>query len=180
MLLVFRPFRVGDVIIVAGHTGKVDEIGLFVTTLDTPDNRRLLLPNSAIFGATIENVTHHATRRADISIGVAYGADLDETRRVLSECVREVSGVLEEPAPVVVLSGLADSSVNWSVRLWCQTTDYFAVLEGGTRAVKRALDQAGIGIPYPTMDVNFVQPLPMPTLAALPATRSLPPEGLSS
>jgi small conductance mechanosensitive channel len=156
MLLVFRPFNVGDVINAAGVTGKVDEIGIFTTTVDTPDNRRLVVPNGAVFGSTIENATYHDRRRVDVSLGVAYSADLDATRAVLEAVATANPKVLTEPAPVVVLTGLGDSSVNWVIRAWVLTPDYWAVLEELLRAVKYALDDAGIGIPYPTMDVNLV------------------------
>ncbi len=154
MLLIFRPFKVGDVVSVAGHTGKVNEIELFTTTMDTPDNRRLILPNGAIFGASIENVTFHDKRRVDVAVGVDYSADIDKTRAVLTEAATSVAGRLQEEAPVVVLVELGASSVDWSVRVWSQTADYFAVKEALTEAVKKSLDQAGIGIPFPQMDVH--------------------------
>ncbi|MEM8558717.1 MAG: mechanosensitive ion channel domain-containing protein [Bacteroidota bacterium] len=155
MLLTFRPFTVGDVINAAGVVGKVDEIGLFVTTLDTVDNRRIIVPNGSLFGATIENITHHSTRRADVAVGTDYSADLDETRAVLEGVFAKVDGVLTEPAPQVYLSDLGDSSINWSVRAWCQAGDFWTVKEKVTRQVKVDLDAAGIGIPFPQMDVHL-------------------------
>lgn len=156
MLLVFRPFKVGDVVKAAGVTGKIIEIELFTTRMDTPDNRRLILPNSAVFGGTIENVTFHETRRVDLTVGCDYNADLRQSRALLQKVVAELEGALQDPAPAVVLVNLGDSSVDWAVRVWCKTGDYFAVLERLTEAVKDALDGAKIGIPYPTMDVNIV------------------------
>lgn len=155
MLLVFRPFKVGDVISVAGVLGKVCEIDLFSTVLDTFDNRRMILPNSSVFGATIENVTYHPKRRVDVNVGVAYEADLDQTRRVLEETARNVPGRLEDEDIQVVLLELGDSSVNWQVRVWAPTTDYFPVKDATTRAVKMALDEAGIVIPFPQLDVHY-------------------------
>ena len=155
MLLIFRPFKVGDVITVAGTTGKVYEISLFTTLLDTPDNRRIIVPNGTIFGSTIENITHHATRRADINVGADYGASLEETRDVLLKAAATVEGGLSDPAPAVVCTGLGDSSVDWQVRIWCNTADTLGVIELGTRVVKNALDEAGIGIPFPQMDVHL-------------------------
>jgi small conductance mechanosensitive channel len=155
MLLIFRPFKVGQLINVAGVTGKVDEIELFTTTLDTFDNRRLILPNSSIFGATIENIGHHNDRRVDIKVSCAYSADLDETRQVLYQACDRIPLVLADPAPIVVLTDLADSSVDWSVRVWCNNGDYFSVREELLRSVKYALDEAGIQIPFPQMDIHL-------------------------
>ncbi len=155
MLLIFRPFKVGDFVSVAGQTGKVNEIELFTTTLDTPDNRRLILPNGAVFGATIENITFHATRRADIAIGVDYTADIDKTREVLCEAIKSIPNILDDPAPQVALTGLGASSVDWAVRVWANASDIWPVKEATLRAVKNALDDASIGIPFPQMDVHL-------------------------
>ena len=155
MLLVFRPFKVGDVVTVAGQTGKVNEIGMFTTTMDTPDNRRLILPNGAVFGAVIENVSHHATRRVDVAVGSDYAADLDQTRQVLLKAAAEVENVLADPELAVVLTELGGSSINWSVRVWVEAANYWPVKDALTRAVKVALDGAQIGIPFPQMDVHF-------------------------
>ena len=155
MLLIFRPFKVGDVVSVAGQTGKVDEIELFTTTLDTPDNRRLILPNSNVFGAVIENISYHEKRRADVNVGVEYSAQIDETRMVLLKAAMGVEGRLEQEEPKIVLTGLGGSSVDWQVRVWCKREDFWAVKEATTRAVKLALDEAGIGIPFPQMDVHL-------------------------
>lgn len=154
MLLIFRPYRVGDVINVNGVTAKVEEIELFTTTFDTPDKRRIIMPNSEIFGNTIENVSHHKTRRVDVSVGTAYEADIDQARAALTEAARSVDGRLPEEDPVVYLGGLGDSSIDWSVRVWVNAADYWAVKERLTRDVKYALDKAGIGIPYPQRDIH--------------------------
>src|ERR1041384_5531905 len=106
MLLIFRPYKVGDEVNVAGYTGTVREIELFTTDIDTPDNRRIIVPNSSIFGAVIENITHHPVRRLSVSVGTAYAADIDETRRVLDRAVRSVTLILPQPAPAVVLEDL--------------------------------------------------------------------------
>ena len=155
MLLVFRPFKVGDVVSVGGTTGKVFEIELFTTTLDTPDNRRFIVPNSAVFGATIENVTYHETRRVDVAVGTDYSADLAKTREVLAAAANGVAGRLDNEDVVIYLTELGGSSVDWSVRVWAKTEDYWAVREALTRDVKDALDDAGIGIPFPQMDVHM-------------------------
>lgn len=154
MLLIFRPYRVGDVISVNGVTAKVEEIELFTTTFDTPDKRRIIMPNSAIFGNTIENVSHHPTRRVDVSVGTAYEADIDQARAALMEAARNVEGRLPEEEPVIYLSELGGSSIDWAVRVWVNAADYWAVKERLTRDVKYALDKAGIGIPYPQRDIH--------------------------
>ncbi|MCC5830240.1 MAG: mechanosensitive ion channel [Phycisphaeraceae bacterium] len=158
MLLIFRPFRVGDVVSVAGITAKVNEIELFTTTFDTPDNRRIIIPNGAIYGGNIENISHHAERRVDVNVGVEYSADLDQTREVLgraAESLKEKMVEGEGRGYAVVLLDLGDSSVNWVVRFWCKAPDFWAVKDALTRAVKRHLDEAGLGIPFPQMDVHL-------------------------
>lgn len=158
MLLVFRPFKVGDVISVAGQLGKVNEIDLFMTDIDTPDGRRVILPNGQIFGNTIENITHHPRRRADVPVGVAYDADIDRTRAVLEAAVRTVTPRLDDPAPEVSLGDLGPSSVNWTIRVWTKREDFGATRQATIRAAKLALDEAGIGIPFPQMDVHLRLP----------------------
>jgi small conductance mechanosensitive channel len=154
MLLTFRPFTVDDVISAAGVVGKVKLIGLFATTLDTPDNRRIIVPNATIFGDTIENITYHDIRRVDVGVGTDYGADLEKVREVLLEAVARVDGVLAEPAPQIFLSELGGSSIDWQVRVWGDTAAYWDVYQATMLATKNALDDAGIGIPYPQMDVH--------------------------
>jgi len=155
MLLIFRPFEMGDKVSTAGITGAVVELGLFATLFDTPDNRRIIVPNGAIFGSTIENHTHHDTRRVDVNVGTAYDADLEGTRSVLASVAEKVEGGLDTPAPQVYLSELGASSVDWAVRVWTATPDYWAVRERLTDQIKQALDEEGIGIPYPQMDVHI-------------------------
>jgi small conductance mechanosensitive channel len=155
MLLIFRPFKVGDVITVGGETGKVYETAIFSTTLDTADNRRIILPNGNIFGTTIENITYHDTRRVDVSVGVDYTADIDRVREVLTEVAAGVPGRLDDPPAQIILSDLGASSVDWTVRIWSATDDYWAVREEALESIKKRLDIAGIGIPYPQMDVHL-------------------------
>jgi small conductance mechanosensitive channel len=158
MLLIFRPYKVGDEVNVAGYTGTVREIELFTTAIDTPDNRRVVVPNSSIFGAVIENITHHPLRRASVDVGTAYNADIDETRRVLERAVRTVPLIVTEPATTVVLTELGASSVNWSVRGFARREQYGEAKQALIRAVKVALDQAGIGIPFPQMEIHYELP----------------------
>jgi len=155
MLLVFRPFKIGDVVQVGGVTAKVTQIDLFTTMLDTPDNRRIIMPNGNIFGNEIENITYHPTRRVDVSVGTEYPADLDEVRRVLMGAAKSIEGVLKDPEPVVYLVEMGGSSINWAVRAWANTPDFWAVKERLTRQIKYDLDKADIGIPFPQMDVHI-------------------------
>lgn len=158
MLLIFRPYKVSDLIVVGGHMGKVDEIDLFSTTLDTPDNRRIVIPNGSIFGNTIENMSYHQNRRVEVPVGLSYSADIDQTYEVLMRAVCAVAGVLTEPAPEVILLELGNSSVNWAIRAWTPKTEFLLVKQRIVRAAKIALDQAGLEIPFPQMDVNLRGP----------------------
>lgn len=155
MLLFFRPFRVDDTVVVNGVTAKVYQINLFNTELDTFDNRRIIMPNSKVFDNTIENISFHPRRRVEVAVGTAYGADLDETRRVLERAATGVEGGLADPAPAVILLELGASSVNWVVHVWAASSDFGAVKQRLIRGVKAALDEAKIGIPFPQMDVHL-------------------------
>ena len=154
MLLVFRPFKVGDVVNAAGVTGKIEQIELFTTEFKTFDNRKIVVPNASVFGANIENVTAYETRRCDVAVGVEYAADIDRTRAVLEKAVASLDKRIDEPPAQVFLSTFGASSVDWIVRVWCKTDDYWALHEDLIRAIKMHLDEADIGIPYPQMDVH--------------------------
>jgi small conductance mechanosensitive channel len=158
MLLMFRPYKVNDVVNVAGYSGTVREIELFTTVIDTFDNRRIIVPNSSIFGAVIENVTHHPSRRFDVLVGAAYAADVDETRRALERAVKSVPAVLATPEPIIELLELGASSVNWAVRAWAMKEYFREAKQGVIRAVKIELDAAGIGIPFPQLELHVDQP----------------------
>ncbi|HEX6963241.1 MAG TPA: mechanosensitive ion channel family protein, partial [Lacipirellula sp.] len=158
MLLVFRPYKVNDDVNVAGYSGTVREIELFTTIIDTHDNRRIIVPNSSIFGAVIENVTHNPMRRFSVNVGAAYSADIDETRRALERAVKSVPAVLTNPEPAVALVELAASSVNWTVRGWAMKEYFGQAQQDVIRAVKLELDAAGIGIPYPQLELHLDQP----------------------
>ena len=158
MLLTFRPFKVGDVVKIGGELGVVDEIELFTVALDTFDKRRIIMPNSSIFGSTIENISHHPERRVDINVGVEYAADLDKTREVLAKACESLKDKMiegENRGYQVYLWELGDSAVAWIVRFWTAAPNYWAVREELTRAVKVHLDEAGLGIPFPQMDVHL-------------------------
>jgi small conductance mechanosensitive channel len=158
MLLIFRPYKVGDEVNVAGYTGTVREIELFTTAIDTPDNRRIIVPNSSIYGTVIENITHHPLRRASVEVGTAYSADIDETRRALERALHSVASIAPMPAPAVVLTELGGSSVNWSVRGWARREQFGEAKQALIRAVKLELDHAGIDIPFPQMQIHYELP----------------------
>jgi small conductance mechanosensitive channel len=149
MLLVFRPFKVGDAVVVAGQTGIVDEIELFTTKLDTPDNRRIILPNSAVFGTVIENQSHHPVRRATINLCLTYEADLNRTRDTLTRAVTGVPGQAPGKPPEIAIARLGPAGVDWEVRVWATKETIGAVQEAAAVAVKGALDSAGILIVVP-------------------------------
>ncbi|MEM1033575.1 MAG: mechanosensitive ion channel domain-containing protein [Myxococcota bacterium] len=157
MLLVFRPFRVGDFVETAGTSGTVVEIELFTTELKGADARKVVVPNTKIFADVITNFSASPVRRTSMDIGVAYDADLDGTRRVILEAVRSVDLVLDDPEPTVFLRELGDNAVVWNVRAWSKNPDYWAMHEQVMRAVKYALDDEKIGIPFPQMDLHVVE-----------------------
>ena len=155
LLLVFRPFKVGDLVNAAGQLGVVKEIGLFTITMDTLDNRRIIIPNKHVSGGIIENIGHNEKRRVDIKVGVDYGADIAETRKVLEAVAEKVEGRDPEKGHQVIVTGLGDSAVDWQVRVWCNTADYWAVWEATIHDTKKGLEAANIGIPFPQMDVHL-------------------------
>lgn len=158
LLLVFRPFKVGDMVVVGGVSGKVNEIDLFTTTIDTTDNRRLILPNSSIAGTTIENITFHNHRRVDLVIGVAYKSDIEKTRKVIQEAVESLSDQMvaaEDRGYKVFLSNLAPSSVDWTIRFWTEKASYWDVRELLLVRIKQSLDLNGIEIPFPQMQLHI-------------------------
>jgi small conductance mechanosensitive channel len=155
MLLAFRPFKVGDFVEVNGQTGTCEHIDLFTCEFRTLDNKKLIIPNGSVFGSTITNYTGYDTRRVDIDVGAEYSADLDATRAALEKAASDIPGMLEEPAPQVFLKALGGSSIDWQVRIWCRTEDYWGVWQSATQACKASLDEAGIGIPFPQQDVHL-------------------------
>ena len=156
MLLVFRPFRTGDYIQAAGVAGSVAEVGIFTTILNTPDNVRIIVPNSDIYGGTITNYSANETRRNDLVIGVSYGDDLGVAHRTILDVLQKDSRVLEEPEAQVAVSELADSSVNFVVRPWCKAADYWGLRFDLTREIKESLERAGCSIPFPQRDVHVL------------------------
>ncbi len=153
LLIVFKPFRIGDYVEVAGTAGTIRRIEIFNTILDSPDNRRIIVPNAQVTGGNITNYTINGTRRVDMTVGVSYDDDLRKAREVIAQVLRGEERILAEPAPVIAVSQMADSSVNLVVRPWVKTPDYWAVYFDLTEKIKIALDDNGITIPYPQRDV---------------------------
>lgn len=154
MILLYRPFDIGDFIKVAGVAGSVEAMTLVSTTILTPDNQRVVIPNSSIWGGVITNVTGNETRRVDLVFGIGYDDDIEKASGVLKSVVEAHPLVHKEPAPVIQVHELGDSSVNFAVRPWTNTKDYWKVHWDLTRAVKQRFDEAGISIPFPQRDVH--------------------------
>ena len=157
MLLLFRPFKVNDYIVLSETEGTVEEIDLFTTRINTLDNRHVIVPNGEIFGSKLENYTRNKLRRVDVNVGAAYSADLDRTREALERAVMSVADGVTSPPPQVYLSELGSSSVDWQLRVWCEPVHYWGVREQLTAAAKQQLDLANIGIPFPQMDIHVIQ-----------------------
>jgi small conductance mechanosensitive channel len=156
MLLIFRPFKVGDFIEAGGGPrGTVASIGLFSTSLNTPDNVHIVVPNSAIYGGTIHNYSHHPIRRIDLVMGISYDDDIGLAVKTIQEVLDGEPRVLDDPAPQVAVSELADSSVNLVVRPWCSGSEYWPTRFDLTRTLKERLEAAGCSIPYPQQDVHM-------------------------
>jgi small conductance mechanosensitive channel len=154
MLLVFRPFRVGDFIEAAGTAGSVEAISIFTTRLNTPDNVGIVIPNSAVWGTTIKNYAANNTRRIDLVAGISYDDDIGLAIRTIEQMLLDPR-VLKDPAPTIAVSELADSSVNLVVRPWCNRDDYWGLRFDLTRRIKEDLEKAGCSIPYPQQDVHM-------------------------
>ncbi len=159
MLVLFRPFTKGDYVEAAGTSGTVDEVGIFTTVLNTPDNRKVIVPNGQITNDTITNYSAHDTRRIDLMIGVAYGDDLRVAREAIDKTIRAHDKVFDDPEPIVWVMELADSSVNFAVRPWVKTEDYWPVRNELLEQIKGALEAAGCSIPFPQRDI-YVHQLP--------------------
>ena len=157
LLIIFKPFKVGEVIEAGGVLGTVREISIFTTVIDTLDNRKTIVPNAKLTADNITNYSVNDTRRVDLVAGISYGDDIDKARAAIQAALSEVDGILESPAPDILVSEMADSSVNFSVRPWCRPTDYWAVYFGVTEAIKKKFDAEGICIPFPQRDVHLYE-----------------------
>jgi small conductance mechanosensitive channel len=154
MIILFRPFNVGDVINAAGVTGKVEEVSIFNTILITPDNQKMIVPNGAITGGSITNINAKPERRVDLVVGIGYDDDIKKAKEVLTSLIEADERILKDKGITVAVSELADSSVNFVVRAWVNTPDYWDVKFDLTEKVKLTFDKEGISIPYPQQDVH--------------------------
>ncbi|WP_297510370.1 mechanosensitive ion channel family protein [Thermococcus sp.] len=154
-IVVLRPFDIGDVITVGGHTGKVTSIGIMNTELLTADNVFVAIPNRLVWGSPIINYTRMPTRRVSVDVGIAYGTDLDRAIKLAMELMKNHPKILSEPEPTVVITALADSSINLQLRAWTKTEDYWTVKGDLTRGIYELYTREGIEIPFPQMDVHI-------------------------
>ncbi len=155
MLILFRPYKIGDVVTVAETDGTVERIDIFNTVLNTPDNQKIIVPNARITSGIIKNVTANDTRRIDLVMGIGYNDNIDKAKQILTELMHADTRILSDPAPVVALAELADSSVNFVVRPWVKTGDYWNVRFDLIEKMKKSFDAADIGIPYPQQDLHL-------------------------
>jgi len=156
LMIIFRPFKVGDFIEGAGVAGVVDAIQIFTTTLKTGDNKTIIIPNAKLSGDNIINYSAQTKRRVDMTVGVAYDADLSRVRDVLKDIISKESRVHSDPEPLIAVAELADNSVNFVVRVWTDTGDYWGVKFAMTETIKNRFDEEGIGIPFPQRDIHIV------------------------
>jgi len=155
LLIIFKPFRVGDFVETAGAKGTVQEIQIFNTVLHSPDNVRIIIPNSQVTGANIINYTANDKRRVDLVIGISYGDDIAKAKQVITSVLLSDSRVMRDPAPVVAVLGLGDSSVNIAVRPWVKATEYWPTYFELTEKIKVSLEQNGLTIPFPQRDIHI-------------------------
>ena len=157
MLVLFRPYRVNDYVDIGGVAGTVVSVSLFTTELNTPDNQKVIVPNAGITSNVITNVTANPTRRVDLVIGIGYGDDIKKAKEVIQGVLAEETRILSTPVPLIAVSELADSSVNFVVRPWVNTGDYWGVYFALNENIKLAFDANGISIPFPQQDVHMYQ-----------------------
>lgn len=155
LIVIYRPYKVGDYIQADNHLGTVDDIQIFSTVLRTPDNKIVVVPNGSIMNGSIVNFSHQKERRIDIVIGCSYDDDIDKVKEVLADVLSKDDRILKEPKPRIALSELADSSVNFIVRPWVKNSEYLDVLYSLLEEIKKRFDQEGISIPYPQSDVHI-------------------------
>ncbi len=157
LMIIFKPFKVGELIDAGGVLGVVREIGIFTTVIDTLDNRKTIVPNGKLTADNITNFSANNTRRVDMVAGISYGDDIDKARAAIQAALAEVPGILESPTPDIFVKEMADSSVNFAVRPWCKPADYWGVYFGVTEAIKKRFDADDITIPFPQRDVHLYE-----------------------
>ena len=156
MIAFNQPFKVGDYVQVAGFEGSITALDMMAVVLSTADNRRITIPNKQAWGSPIVNYSAQDKRRVDVSVGIAYGADIALARQTALAAIKAVPGVLADPAPLAEVIGLGDSAVMLTVRAWAKTADYWSVFFAGNRLVKESFDKAGVPIPFPQLDVHVI------------------------
>jgi small conductance mechanosensitive channel len=159
LIMVFKPFDVGDLVEVGGVLGKVQSMNLLSVLLRTPDNKAVIIPNNNVWGDSITNVTYSDTRRVDMEFGIGYGDDIETAQKIMEQAVSEHPLVLKDPEPVIRVHALADSSVNFICRPWAKTEDYWDVFWDLTRTVKERFDAGGVSIPFPQQDIHVIEAL---------------------
>lgn len=157
LILLFKPFKVGDFINAQGHAGTVHEIQVFNTILKTPDNKTIIIPNGPLSNGSIINLSTEALRRVDLTYAISYKDDIKKAKDVLHAVVDGDKRVLKDPAPAILVSQLSDSAVNFEVRAWCNTSDYWDIYFDMHEKVKLAFDKAGVSIPYPQRELHVFQ-----------------------
>lgn len=157
LLLLFKPFGVGDVIDTQGYAGKVESIQILHTILKTFDNKTIIIPNGALANGSITNFSTEKTRRVDMTFGIGYGDDIKKTKEVLKKLVDGDDRIFKDPEPMIVVSELGDSSVNFAVKVWCEATNYWGIFFDMQEKVKMEFDKQGISIPFPQQDVHLFQ-----------------------
>ena len=157
LIVLFRPYKVGDYVEAAGISGTIEQVQILTTILKTPDNKQIIVPNGQIMDSIITNYSTNDRRRVDLVVGVSYEDDLDKVRKTLEELVAADDRILDDPAVTIAVSELADSSVNFIVRPWVKTADYWGVHFDLTEAIKKRFDQEGISFPFPQQDVHLYQ-----------------------
>jgi small conductance mechanosensitive channel len=155
MLIIFRPFKTGDLVETNGTTGVIEKITIFNTVLRTPDNCEIIVPNGSVYSGNITNFSSKGTRRIDMIFGIGYEDDIKKAKEIMQNILNQHEDILDDPKPVVAVAELADSSVNFHVRPWVKSGDYWAVHFDVTEQIKLAFDDNGISIPYPQMDLHI-------------------------
>ncbi len=157
LIIMFRPFKLGDYVEAGGVSGSISKISVFTTEINTVDNKRIIIPNSQIMNGTITNYTAEKTRRVDLTFGVGYEADVSKVKDILNRIIKGHELILRDPEPFVRLGNLGDSSIDFTVRVWTKTEDYWTVHFDLTERVKEVFDKENISIPYPQMDVHMIK-----------------------
>jgi small conductance mechanosensitive channel len=155
MILLLKPYRVGDFISAQGQSGTVKEIMLFSTCIETPDKQTIYIPNSSISTAIIDNYSVSELRRADISVSIAYGSDVDSVRAEIMTLIQADSRIMTEPAPAIIITSLGESSVKLAVRMWVKNSNYWDVIGDMNESIYKTLPAKGINFPFPQLDVHI-------------------------